>query len=439
MSANKIDNYIQKLLPKLKEWRRHFHQYPEVGWTEIYTTYVITQELKKLSGTVIYGKELTKSDARQGLPNEEVLAKAEKKAEELQVPKEFIKQTEGGHTGALIQFDGKEKGPHVCYRVDIDALPITETSADSHFPNKENFASIFPGKMHACGHDGHITLGLGLATFLSEHPEEWNGTVTIIFQPAEEGSRGAKAVVENGWLDDVDYFMSGHIGITNMKAGTIAATATKFLATTKFDVTFTGVSSHAGAKPEEGGNALLAAAATTIHTQGISRHSKGETRINIGELNAGSGRNVIADYAKIIGETRGSSTEVNQFIMNEAERMIEASAAMYGVDSQIEYTGEGMAAECDAEWTQWITSALEESNLVEHVEPSKEVGASEDATVMINHVQKQGGKATYMVFGTELAAGHHHPSFDYEEGMFGPALAAFVYPLVNSIWKEKEN
>ncbi|SDW94899.1 aminobenzoyl-glutamate utilization protein A [Marinococcus luteus] len=439
MSVNKIDEYIQKLLPKLKEWRRHFHKYPEVGWTEIYTTYVIAQELQQLDGKVIYGKELTKSDARQGVPDKSTLKKAKKRAEELQVPEEFIKQTEDGHTGALIQFEGKEEGPHVCYRVDIDALPITETSAASHFPNRENFASAFPGEMHACAHDGHITLGLGLATFLSEHPEEWNGKATIIFQPAEEGSRGAKAVVANRWLDDVDYFMSGHIGITDMKVGTIAATAAKFLATTKFDVIFKGVSSHAGAKPEEGGNALLAAAAAAVHTQGISRHSKGDTRINIGELNAGSGRNVVADYAKIIGETRGSSTQVNQYMMNEAARMIEASAFMYGVESQIEYTGEGMAAECDSEWQEWIASALEKSSLVKYVEPSREVGASEDATVMINHVQKQGGKATYMLFGTELAAGHHHPSFDYEEAVFGPALAAFIYPLVNSIWKEEEN
>ncbi|MDX6151891.1 amidohydrolase [Marinococcus sp. PL1-022] len=439
MSANKIDDYIQKLLPKLKDWRRHFHKYPEVGWTEIYTTYVITQELKKLGGTVVYGKELIKPEARQGVPDESTLKRAKKRAEELQVTEEFIKQTEGGHTGALIQFEGKKDGPHVCYRVDIDALPIKETSEASHFPNKENFASAFPGEMHACAHDGHITIGLGLASFLSEYPEEWNGTVTIIFQPAEEGSRGAKAVVAKGWLDNVDYFMSGHIGITDMEAGTIAATAAKFLATTKFDVTFTGTSSHAGAKPEEGGNALLAAATAAIHTQGISRSSKGDTRINIGELNAGSGRNVVADYAKLIGETRGSSTQVNQYMMNEAERMIEASALMHGVESQIEYTGEGMASECDSEWQQWIASALEKSRLVERVEPSREVGASEDATVMINHVQKQGGKATYMLFGTKLAAGHHHPSFDYEEAVFGPALAAFIHPLVNSIWWEEEN
>ncbi|MDZ5783489.1 amidohydrolase [Marinococcus luteus] len=438
MSVNKIDECIQKLLPKLREWRRHFHQYPEVGWTEIYTTYVITQELKKLDGTVVYGEELIQSNARQGVPDENVLEKAEIKAEELQVPAEFIQQTKGGYTGALIQLEGKEEGPHVCYRVDIDALPITETSADSHFPNKENFASAFRGEMHACAHDGHITLGLGLATFLSEHPEEWNGTVTIIFQPAEEGSRGAKAIVANGWLDNVDYFMSGHIGITDMKAGTIAATAAKFLATTKFDVIFTGISSHAGAKPEEGGNALLAAAAAAVHSYGISRHSKGDTRINIGKLNAGSGRNVVADFAKIIGETRGGSTEVNQYMMNEVERMIKASALMYGVESWIEYTGEGMAADCDSEWQHWIASALEKSSLVEHVEPSKEVGASEDATVMINHVQRKGGKATYMLFGTELAAGHHHPSFDYEEAVFGPALAAFIYPLVNNVWREEK-
>lgn len=118
----------------------------------------------------------------------------------------------------------------------------------------------------------------------------------MIFQPAEEGTRGAKSMVEAGVVDDVDFFTAVHIG-TGVPAGELVCGSDSFMATSKLDVTFRGVASHAGAKPEDGRNALLAAAQAALGLYAIPRHSEGSSRINVGVLQAGTGRNVIADRA----------------------------------------------------------------------------------------------------------------------------------------------
>ncbi len=141
----------------------------------------------------------------------------------------------------------------------MDALDLSEALDDSHRPFRDGFASCNPGMMHACGHDGHTTIGLGLAQVLKQYEAQLNGTIKLIFQPAEEGTRGARAMVAAGALDGVDYFTAIHIG-TGVPEGTVICGSDNFMATTKFDVRFTGVAAHAGGKPEEGRNALLAAA-----------------------------------------------------------------------------------------------------------------------------------------------------------------------------------
>lgn len=433
-----VEKWIMEHSTMLNAWRQTRHQLPEVGWTEIMATFSIVEHLKSLNGDVSYGKTFIDTKSRQGMINEQEWDRAAERAEENGVPASFIAELEQGHTGAVIQFDTGRSGPYVAYRVDIDALPIKESKDAAHEPVKNEFQSQIPGAMHACAHDGHTAIGLGIATYISEHLQDLIGRITVIFQPAEEGSRGAKAVVNKGWLDDVDYFLSGHIGIASLAVGEIAATSSEFLATTKFNVSFHGTSAHAGAKPEEGCNALLAAATAATQLHAVPRHSAGASRINAGYLNAGSGRNIIADTAELHGETRGSTTDINAFMIKEARRIIEASALMHNVDYQFTIVGQGEAAVCDEEWKQWVPAALQNSRLITNVHASMAVGASEDVTVMMNHVQKQGGKATYMIFGTPLKAGHHHPAFDFDEKVLQTAAAACLQPLVTQIWTASE-
>lgn len=134
--------------------------------------------------------------------------------------------------------------------------------------------------------------------------------------------RGAHAMVESGIVDDVDYMLGAHFGFKMRKTGTVACNVTGFLATSKYDARFQGVPAHAGAAPEQGKNALLAAACATLNLHAISRHSAGASRINVGRLDAGSGRNVIGDKALLCLETRGATSEINAFMETEAQRII---------------------------------------------------------------------------------------------------------------------
>src|SRR5699024_6781806 len=152
-------------------------------------------------------------------------------------------------------------------------LDIDESASEDHFPNQEGFQSKLPNKMHACGHDTHTAMGLGLATWIRESKENLCGTIKLIFQPAEEGTRGAKSMVEAGVVDDVDYFIASHIG-TGVPHNHFVAANDGFLATSKLDISFTGISAHAGGEPEKGKNALLAAAAAVLNIYAIARHSE---------------------------------------------------------------------------------------------------------------------------------------------------------------------
>ncbi|MDS0115903.1 M20/M25/M40 family metallo-hydrolase, partial [Enterobacter hormaechei subsp. steigerwaltii] len=114
---------------------------------------------------------------------------------------------------------------------DMDALDLSEALDESHRPFRDGFASCNAGMMHACAHDGHTTIGLGLAQVLKQNEAQLNGTIKLIFQPAEEGTRGARAMVAAGALDGVDYFTAIHIG-TGVPEGTVICGSDNFMATT---------------------------------------------------------------------------------------------------------------------------------------------------------------------------------------------------------------
>ncbi|MDX5475713.1 MAG: amidohydrolase [Bacillaceae bacterium] len=431
-----FNQFIEEITPYLIEKRRQFHQFPEVAWTEYVTTYELLKELEKLDFTVVYGKEILISEARMGLPSEEQLNIHEKRAMEHGVPEEVLMNMAHGHTGVIAKLNTNFPGKHSILRFDIDALPIEETNEYSHYPNECQFSSKIKGNMHACAHDGHAAIGLGVAKFLHTYKEFLTGQFTLIFQPAEEGGRGAKPIVEKGWLDDADYFLTGHIGIHSIPVGNIAATTTNFLASTKMDVTFKGKSAHAGLEPNKGKNALLASATASLQLSGIPRHEDGATRINIGKLEAGNGRNIVADLAKMQMETRGQTTSLNEdYMVKEAIRIIKASAAMYDVQEEIEIVGSAPTASCNKEWISILKESCQESQLVTRVINELPLGASEDATFMMNRVQEKGGLATYLVFASPLKEGHHHPSFDFDESVLKVAFETFALTL-NKIHKK---
>ncbi|MEK4969774.1 amidohydrolase [Cytobacillus sp. FSL R7-0696] len=411
-----MEAFIKDITPYLTKMRRMFHAYPEVAWTEYVTTAKIAEEIEKLDFEVEMGQAILHPHTRMGLPTEDQIEKEEQRAMEAGINKAYLYLMKGAFTGLKAYFDTGRKGKHIVLRFDIDALPINEAEDEAHFPFVHGFHSNRAGYMHACGHDGHTAIGLGVAHFIHENRHQLNGRFTLLFQPGEEGGRGAKPMVDKGLLDDADVFLSGHIGIHSLNIGDIVATTDQFLASTKINVEYFGKSAHAGLEPNEGRNALLAAAASSLHLNGITRHASGATRINIGTLEAGSGRNIIADYAKMQLETRGASTELNEeYMVLEAMRIIQASAALYDVTTNVEIVGQAPSAVYQEEWVDFINEAVKASTNIKNVIPKLPLGASEDAAFMLEKVRNNGGAANYMLFGTPLAAGHHHPCFDYDE------------------------
>jgi aminobenzoyl-glutamate utilization protein A len=434
--SESYESFIQSITPYLIQKRREIHEHPEVGWTEYVTTYKLAKELEAMGYKLTVGKDMMVSSARLGVPSEQELLKNEERAKKMGVPTDFLEKMKGGHTGVIAQFLTGRPGKHVAMRFDIDALPIQESRDLEHRPTQYHFSSKRDGVMHACGHDGHAAIGLGVARFLQHFKDGLTGQFTLIFQPAEEGGRGAKPIVERGWLDHVDYFLSGHIGVHSLPVGTVAATTNKFLASSKYNIILKGKSAHAGLEPNAGKNALLAAAAASLHLNGIPRHADGATRINIGKLEAGSGRNIVPDYARMEIETRGETTALNEYMTEEALRIIKASAALYDVQVEIEFVGTALNATCDEVFIPIVEKISQQSSLIEKVFPVLPIGASEDVTYMMNHVQKHGGKATFMIFASPLRAGHHHPQFDYDEMVIPTAVETLSRTVLEMIKKE---
>ena len=314
-------------------------------------------------------------------------------------------------------------GPVVALRVDMDANDLVEAAEEKHRPFKEGFASINKGAMHACGHDGHTAVGLAVAEVLAGLKDELAGTVKLIFQPAEEGVRGAKAMMSKGVVDDVKYIVGMHLGVNLKKCGQVACKTEGFLATTKVDAVFTGTPAHAGAAPETGKNAILAACTATLNLHAISRHSQGASRVNVGVIQGGSGRNVIPANAVIKVETRGANSDINEYVYAEAVRIIEAAAAMQGCKVSMELMGGAAGCENDEALVARIRKVAERQKLLPDIVPAGNIGGSEDCTYFMERVQKNGGQAAFVMVGTELAAGHHDSFFDFNEAALLPAIA----------------
>jgi aminobenzoyl-glutamate utilization protein A len=280
--------------------------------------------------------------------------------------------------------------------------------------------------MHACGHDGHAAMGLGVAQVLMELRDRLHGTVKLIFQPAEEGVRGAKSIVDKGHLDGVDYLLASHIQPDNdLEPVPVYPGAYGSLATCKYDVTFRGLAAHAGASPHAGKNALLAAAAAVLNLNAIPRHREGTTRVNVGTLRAGSGRNVIPDEAFMEIELRGETTALNQYMCDNARRILESAAAMYQCDCEIKLVGAADSLSSDEALCLRIRDVAAALGMPVSETLMLRSGGSEDVSYMMNRVQEQGGQATFMRLVTRVTGGSHNRRFDFGEEALSNVVKIF--------------
>lgn len=426
--GEKLDDLLKSIEPKIRKYRRDFHRHAEIGWGEYRTASLIAQRLEELGYTFKLGREVIDEGSRMGLPSKEVMEWQYNRAISEGAVEKYAEKMKGGFTGIVAEIVNGD-GPTIGFRFDIDALEVEEKSAKDHLPFQEGFLSLHTGEMHACGHDGHISMGLGLAEVLSKMRDKIRGKIKLIFQPAEEGARGAKAMTAAGIVDDVDYLFGMHIGTKARNTGEFFCGTDGFLVTSKFDAYFHGFSTHAGFAPQEGKNALLSAATAVINLHAIPRHGGGGTRINVGKMTAGAERNVIPAEAHLLIETRGENSDLNGYMKSYAEKIIKSAAEMHGNDYNIVQMGEAESADSDDELTQKVYNIAKTYNIFPGLHEQKaHFGGSEDFSWMIKRVTQRGGKASYFLLGSRLKGNHHSASFDFEESILvnGTKILALI-------------
>ena len=289
MKPIKLDKTFQDWL---KSVRREFHMHPETLYKEKWTTQRILELLAEIGLEARGYDDVT------------------------------------GATGLIRCAD--QNGPCLALRADIDALPLEEL-------NKVPYKSLNKGKMHACGHDAHITIMLGVAKYLfeSDFVEKHKGCVKFIFQPAEEGGAGAKAMIDRGVMEDppIDVILAGHVQ-PDIPVGDIGIFHSQALASADiFNLTITGKGTH-GAHPDMGNDPILAGAhfTTALHSV-VSRNVdpiEGAV-LSIGAFHAGTAANIIPETVQITGTIRALEPEVRDLLHKRLHELVEGIAITFNV------------------------------------------------------------------------------------------------------------
>lgn len=287
---NKLQDYNYHVI----ELRRHFHMYPELSYEEFETTEFIEKELNSMG---------IKTERFEG-------------------------------TGLVGWIHGVNPGKCVGLRADMDALNVVEE-------NDVPYKSKNEGKMHACGHDAHMAMLLGAAKILSGMKDEINGTVCLIFQPAEEMASGAKKIISQGnWYEKVDNFFGMHVW-SLMESGKVSVEkGPRMAAGDIFEVKVTGKSGH-GSMPNQGVDAVLIASHIVINLQDlVSRETSplDPLVISVGTIKGGTRFNIIANDVMLDGTTRYFSKEIGKALPKNMERIIKGTAEMYRATAELKYT-----------------------------------------------------------------------------------------------------
>jgi aminobenzoyl-glutamate utilization protein A len=405
--------------------RRDLHEHPEIGWCELYTTARIVEEVRDIDiDELRIGPEFL-TEERFRPPDPADLKRARKRARETEVDETLLADIDDGYTGAMAVIQ-RGTGPTIGLRVDIDALPQEESDDPDHHPATEGFRSQYDNRMHACGHDAHAAIGVGVLDQIAE--SDFDGTLKVFFQPAEELGAGAASIVGSGHLRDIDTLLAVHVGLDE-DTGTVVPGIDSFLALNGFTAEFGGSPAHAGNSPQDGANALQAMATAISNLHGITRHADGDTRINVGKAEGGSARNIVPESALLEGEVRGETTRLREYMESQVETVLQGAADLHECDLGVNFADGLPSAECDSTVADCVgTAAQDHGGTVIH-DSEDVLGGSEDATRLMRAVQANGGQATYVGVGASNPSGHHTARFDVDED----AIPFAVDMLVDSI------
>ena len=414
-------------MSKFTEYRREFHKYPENGWREIRTSARIAEILTDMGYTCLMGPDVVNVDSVIHLvrPDEEEMAAVMKRAVEQGADPAFVEKTRG-IPGVIAELDTGKEGPVTAFRFDIDCLPYDEPKKEGYRPFDEDYASCNPESVHACGHDAHTAMGLGIAEGILKKKEEYRGKIRLIFQPAEETFCGAISIVDKGHLDDVDNFLAMHVALSAenkpLPSHTIACGCKDFLSDRQLDITFHGRAAHPCGASQEGKNALLAACSAALNLHAIAPHEQGLTRVNVGELRAGIAPNTIAPNAFMVVEYRGETPDICTYLEERVFDILDGSAKAYGMEYTYEDYGEVPAGKSDDAMMDVVRRAAVKVPWFEKIYFEGNVGGTDDAAVMMTRVQKNGGKGAYIGIGTNTTQPVHNAEFDMDEDCIDAAI-----------------
>jgi hippurate hydrolase len=376
-------NRIAAYAEEMKGWRRHLHMYPELAFECHQTAAFIADRLREIGVDEIH----------------EGIAK----------------------TGIVALIKGQKAGPVIGLRADMDALPIAEATGAAH-------ASTVPGKMHACGHDGHVTMLLGAAKYLAE-TRNFAGTVALIFQPAEEDGAGGQAMVEAGIMDR---FGIGQVyGIhnaPNVPFGQFDTAEGPFMASVDTAVVhITGKGGH-GAIPHETVDPVVAVVGMVGAIQTIiprNVYALEEAVISVTQIHTGTASNIIPEEAMFCATIRCFKPDVRALLKKRIHEIVEGHALAYGVKARVDYDWGYPATINHEEETRLAVEAAREVVGPEAVDATadRRMG-SEDFSYML-----EARPGAYLFLGTGPGAGLHHPAFDFNDEA-APVGASFFARLV---------
>ncbi|KKD52688.1 MULTISPECIES: amidohydrolase [Paenibacillus] len=376
----------QVLEQKLVEIRRHLHRYPELSNEEVETTAYIRRLLKEQDITI------------------------------LDVPL---------RTGLVAEIGGQQEGPTVALRADIDALPIQE---ETGLP----YASLHPGKMHACGHDFHTASLLGAAALLKQREQKLKGTVRLVFQPAEEKAKGAAQVLDSGALAGVQAIFGLHnkpdlpVGTVGIKEGPLMAAADGFC------IEVEGLSTHA-AVPHAGIDPIVVSSHIITALQSIVSRSVNpldSAVISVTKLHSGNAWNIIPDRAHLDGTIRTFDENVRAQVAERFEQVVKGVADAFGTKATIRWIEGPPPVLNDGKLAVIAVQAAEAVGL-EVVRPIPS-SASEDFGFYQKNVP-----GVFVFVGTAGSQEWHHPAFDLDERAL-PGTAKLLASLAESALKSIE-
>jgi len=373
---HRIAAAAERLAPGLVALRRRLHQKPELAFEEHETSKAVASYLKDLPLSVTTGI---------------------------------------GKTGVVAVLEGAKPGRTIGVRADMDALPIHEETGLA-------FASTVPGKMHACGHDVHTVIVLGVAAVLSELRDSLKGKVKLIFQPAEETLAGAPAMIADGVLDDprVDAILGFHnwpaveAGKVGFRHGTVMASADAF------DLTLKGKAGH-GAHPHRGVDALVAGAYFVTQLQTIVSREVAPLSpavITVGEFHSGTARNVVAPRATLKGSVRTQEPGLAEAIEAAVRRLLDGMRTGMRIDYEMEWKRlTPVLQQNEPTLARVLESArtmLGAGNVIELDQPSM---GSEDFAWFAEKVPAAHLRIGSRIDGLETSI--HHANYDCNEAAIG--------------------